>query len=196
MNARGTRYLGLILPALMAALAGACGAGGGGDPPSASTETGGSAGAGTTVATGGNYVRSAGGTGGIGVEEETGLTSAVFGSLDDLVGSGAGGANPTACDYGDVPSCDMTRIEGCCSHLACEFAPANDEWDTYGMETCESLLDCVEQHPGCSTADDPVCFVTGGEDAPCRQLGYAAGHEDPDGIFAFTVELVRCLCGY
>lgn len=121
-----------------------------------------------------------------------GLTSNEFGNGGT---SNADGGSVVACDYGTTPSCDFTRVENCCSQYACEKA-TSDPWNTYPIESCQALVACVQAHPGCSTASDPLCFQDGNSSSPCLNEGYQASHEDPQGPFAFTVKQVKCVCGY
>jgi len=147
----------------------------------------------------GGTVSSFGGTGGFVVDEGLGLTSSVFGSLEDLVGAGGNGIVVEPCDYGDAPTCDFGRVDTCCSHLACSHASSNPD-DTYPIEACEGLLSCVQSNPGCSTAANPVCFLdSAGQEDPssiCADEVYLASHTDPEGPYAFTLQLINCLCGY
>lgn len=122
-----------------------------------------------------------------------GLTSSVLDPDDEVDGSA--GAGP-ACDYSESSGCDFERVTGCCSALACEKASGANVFDTYPVESCEALVACVQANPGCSTAEDPLCFQDEAPTAPCLREGYQASHTDPDGPFAWTVELMNCLCGY
>ena len=128
------------------------------------------------------------------------LTSPVFGpSLEDLVGAGGtGGSAVVTCEYGDTPSCDFTRVDNCCFHLACKYATNNPD-NIFPTRACEALLSCVRTN-GCSTASDPVCFLgADGRDDPnavCADEAYSAGHTDADSPYEHTVELINCLCGY
>lgn len=159
----------------------------------AGTGSGGSAGsAGSPLppAAGGGGLGAAGGPNAAG---GTGLTSGVFGP-----GSGAGGGAGTAtvgCEA-TTSACDWSRLTGCCKPLACERASGTDVFNTYPVESCQALVTCVQAHPGCSTASDPLCFQDEAPGAPCLQEGYQASHTDPDGPFAWTEDLVRCVCGY
>lgn len=175
------------------AVAAGCQAGGREGGPTAALAPGASAGA--AGASGGG--RATGGTGGVvaGAEDGgVGLTSSVFGSLEELLGTGGENA-VAACDYGASPGCDFTRAEGCCSHLSCVHA-TDDPYDVHPVEACEALVACVQSHPGCSSAADPLCFQDENPDGPCLTEAYTASHEDPEGPFAFTEDLMRCICGY
>lgn len=160
--------------------------------PGAAVDGGASTSTGGAATTGGGA--SLGGTGTVlpPVEENTGLTSPVFGSIDDVVPDAGGGPEP--CEYPTPPTCDYTRIDGCCSHLACSKASGSDVDNPYPIESCNALVACVQANPGCSTADDPLCF--GNEAGPCVDEGYQASHEDLEGPFWWTVDLMRCVCGY
>lgn len=125
--------------------------------------------------------------------EDAGLGSDVFGSS---AGSGGTGGTGSACDDSASPSCDFSRVETCCSHLACEKANGADVFNTYPIESCQALVACVQSNPGCSSASDPLCFGDEDPSAPCLNEGYLASHNDPDGPFAWTVALMTCLCGY
>lgn len=122
----------------------------------------------------------------------TGLSSNVFGPKAGA--SNGGGA--AACDGATSGDCDWTRVEGCCKPLACERANGTDVFNTYPVESCRALIACVQAHPGCSNADDPLCFQEEDPSAPCLQQGYQASHSDADGPFAWTVMLVQCVCAY
>ena len=149
------------------------------------------------------------GTGGFGPQADTyrsvvdppvNLTSPVFGSLEDLVRAGGRAGLPgVACEYGDSPTCDFTRVDNCCSHLACKSV-TDDPDDTFSTRACEALVSCVKTNVGCSTPSDPVCFLgADGRDDPnalCATEAYNAGHSDADSSFEHAVELINCLCGY
>lgn len=126
-----------------------------------------------------------------------GAGGASDGLHSDVFGSGSIASTPTvvACDYSS-PGCDFARVDGCCSEKACVHASGADVFDTYPVESCEALLECVQGHPGCGTKDDPLCFRNEAPGAPCLQEGYLASHEDPDGPFAWTAALMACVCGY
>jgi hypothetical protein len=147
------------------------------------------AGAGAGTSTGGAPT---GGTAGMGGNGGSGLSSDVFGS-SGVTGSGGSAA---ACDYGASAICDWTRVEGCCSQWACEKAAGADVFNTYPVESCQALVACVNEHSGCSNAADPLCFQNENPAAPCLNEAYQASHTDPEGPFAWTVELVNCVCGY
>jgi len=191
--------LGLPLCAALAGCGLACSSSDDGlDPPVASGQPGTGGEGNSEVATGG-FVANAGGTGGYVVDDGVGLTSPVFGSLDDLVGSGGGGGTLVACDYGAAPACDFTRVDGCCSPLDCSQAATNPD-DTHGIEMCENLIACIQDHMDCSTADNPFCFLdaNGEEDnnSPCAEEVYATSHREPDGPYPATLALMNCICGY
>ncbi len=168
-----------------------------GEPPSAASD--GLGGSRPALATGGG----GGGTGGsasgaVAGAPLTGGVSNTGGSLvSDVFGLSApeasGGAS--ACD-GPVAQCEWSRLDGCCKHLACERANGADVFNLYPVQSCQALLACVRAHPGCSNADDPLCFGAEDPGAPCLNEGYQASHTDPAGPYAWTVELVRCVCGY
>lgn len=120
----------------------------------------------------------------------TGLTSGEFGSEEPDPES------PEQCEPLATPTCDWSRVDGCCQEHACTRASGADVFNLYPVESCEDLVSCVQAHPGCSTPEDPLCFRNEAPDAPCLREGYQASHEDPDGPFAWTAELVRCVCGY
>ncbi len=166
------------------------------DPSPAPESTGGTDD--PVTGTGGSVV-GAGGTGGLVVDEGVGLTSSVFGSLADLLAAGGGGVVIEPCDYGPTPTCDFTRLQGCCSHLDCSKASRNPD-DTYPIEACQGLLACAQANPDCSTATNPFCFFdAAGEEDPnsvCADEVYLASHTDPEGPYAFTLELMKCACGY
>lgn len=151
------------------------GAAGDDEPLAPPVSSGGSGGADASSATGG-----------------TGLTSSSFGDDDDNPSQD----EPEACVYELPPSCDWSRVEGCCAPYACERASGTDVFNTYPVESCQALVACVQANPGCSTASDPLCFQNEDPSAPCLLEGYQASHNDPDGPFAWTAELVRCVCGY
>jgi hypothetical protein len=149
--------------------------------------------AGTTGGVAGSATGGTAGTSGIAGSGGTGLTSDVFG--DGGPPSGAAGATG-GCEYPNPGECDFARVDGCCLPLACERANGSDVFNTYPIESCQALVACVQAHPGCSTAADPLCFQNEDPNAPCLMEGYQASHNDPEGPFAWTAELVRCVCGY
>ncbi len=130
---------------------------------------------------------------------DAGAGGAVDPLQSDVFGAGSQGATgePSipACDY-STPGCDFTRLDGCCSAKACSHASGADVFNTYPVESCEALLSCVQSHPECGGKDDPLCFGNEAPDAPCLQEGYLASHTDPDGPFAWTLDLMACVCGY
>ncbi len=176
-----------------AALRLACGAGGGAPEPgvAATGETGGAPPSETGGArtTGGAPLGGAAPMGGDGI----GLYSSVF---EPAAGAG-GGSEPVVveCDY-STPGCDYTRLQGCCEPLACTHANGADVWDTYPIEACEALVACMQANPACTTAEDPLCFMNEDPNGPCIDETYAASHTDPEGPYAWTLELMRCVCGY
>lgn len=129
---------------------------------------------------------SAGETGGGG----EGLTSGEFGSEEPPAEAAE------QCEPLETAACDWSRVDGCCRDHACERASGADVFNTYPVESCQALVACVQAHPECSTPDDPLCFGDEAPGAPCLDEGYQASHQEPDGPFAWTVELVRCVCGY
>ena len=133
----------------------------------------------------GGFDGSAGETGSGGA----GLTSGEFGSDEPAPDA------PVECEPLDTNTCDWSRLDGCCRAHACERASGTDVFNTYPVESCQSLVACVQSHAGCSNPDDPLCFRDEAPDAPCLSEGYQASHEDPDGPFAWTADLVRCVCG-
>ncbi len=172
----------------------ACGASGGTPEPGIASETGGSAGAPLTT-TGG--ARATGGAPPLGGATPTGsggigLYSSVF---EPAAGAGGGGEVVIECDY-SAPGCDFSRMEGCCEPLACTHANGANVWDTYPIESCQALIACMRENPGCSTAEDPLCLMDEDPSGPCLDETYAASHTDPEGPYAWTVELMRCVCGY
>jgi hypothetical protein len=120
------------------------------------------------------------------------LSSDVFGSG----GLGAIAGATAACEYPSPPDCDWSRVDGCCTALACERANGSDVFNTYPVESCRELVACVQAHPGCSSGGDPLCFQDESPSAPCLMQGYQASHNDPAGPFAWTAALVGCVCGY
>jgi hypothetical protein len=122
----------------------------------------------------------------------TGLVSDMFGNGGE---GNPDGGSVAACDYGATPTCDFTRVDDCCRQYACQKA-SSDPWNTYPIESCQALVACVQAHPGCSSASDPLCFQDGDSSSPCLNEGYQASHEDPEGPFAFTMKQLQCVCGY
>ncbi len=175
-----------------AALLLACGASGGAPEPGVATGSGGAGAPATTTGgarpTGGAPLGGAAPTGSGGI----GLYSSVF---EPAAGAGGGGEMLLECDY-STPGCDYTRLQGCCEPLACTHANGADVWDTYPIESCEALVACMQENPGCTTAEDPLCFMDEDPNGPCIDETYAASHTDPEGPYAWTLELMRCVCGY
>jgi hypothetical protein len=194
------RFAAIALLASLAVIELACGASD--DPEGPPQAAGpGDGGTGSTTPGTGATVSSFGGTGGFVVDDGVGLTSSVFGSLDELIGAGGGGSVVVEpCDYGASPTCDYGRVNTCCSHLACIGAadPTNPD-DTQPVQACENLISCVQTN-GCSTAANPFCFLDAAgqedENSPCAQEVYNAAHTEADGPYAHTLELINCLCGY
>lgn len=141
---------------------------------------------------GGSAAGAAAGSSGTAGGGGTGLVSDVFGRGG--LGGTAGGL--AACDYPDPPECDFARVDGCCKPFACERANGADVFDTYPVESCRALVECVQANTGCSSAADPLCFQDENPSAPCLMEGYQASHTDLDGPFVWTRELVKCVCGY
>lgn len=123
-----------------------------------------------------------------------GLRSSVFEPLEGYSSGGQGGA-VVKCEPSTVSGCDWSRLDGCCSQWACNKVTRLDVFDTYPITSCESLVKCVKAHPGCSTADDPLCFQNEAASAPCLNEGYLASFKDESGPFAWTKHLVACACG-
>jgi hypothetical protein len=188
------RWRGSARPAGVGLLLVACGASGGPPAPGTGSGTGGAAttpsGGAATAPSGGSSLGGTTSTGDGGI----GLYSPVFEAAAGAA-VGGGGTAPIACDY-TTPGCDLTREAGCCEPLACDHANGADVWNTHPIEACRALLDCVQANPGCSTAADPLCFMDEDPNGPCLQQIYDASHTDADGPYAWTLDLMRCLCGY
>lgn len=186
-----TQHLQATSLLIASLLTSACGAGGEGARLSTEPGSGGTATTGGAGPTGGSTVAPLGGappthTGGVG------LYSEVF---EPIPGAGSGGSTAApVCE--PTTACDFTRQTGCCERLSCDHANRADVWNSHPIEACKALVKCVQDHPGCTTASDPLCFQNEAATAPCLTEGYNASHNEPDGPFAYTLELMRCLCGY
>ncbi|HET9956779.1 MAG TPA: hypothetical protein VFQ61_19925 [Polyangiaceae bacterium] len=166
--------------------------GAGGKASGGTTSAGGTT---SSVTSGGTAVVGGGGTSTSSSSAGIGLYSSVFEAGGTSAG-GTSGAPPVVCDDSEPGTCDWTRVEGCCKQWACNRANGEDVFNPRPITACEALVTCVRANPGCSTASDPLCFQDEKPTAPCLDEGYLASHEDPDGPFAWTEHLVRCVCGY
>ena len=129
---------------------------------------------------------------GAGGEAPPPVTSDLFNPVDYQGGaSGSEPAQPAGCEGAQPGVCDWGRLTECCSDIGCEFANGSDIYNTWPVDQCKEVLECLEEND-CSTAADPLCSARDGiATSPCTETVENAGDSTD-----YTLEIVNCVCGY